>query len=1149
MEYRWTFRLLVTLVALAASTVRAEDVRKVHVREVKDVAGVKTQISDEIRVTGMEYASSAAPAVDGHVFIGWTASQGTLAARDRHGRARETVRYVPTDAMTLTAHYVVAAVDTVGDGVSDGLKLYWYGDLNHGAMSDTDGDGFTLAQEIAAGTNPLLPDRSVNGGVWMAEGTFCQYNPLGALPIVVRSEPEGALFETTTNYLARGQQLTTPAFDGGASAFSYWTVNGVRAADRRGRAHDSVTVTATGERMEVVAVTVANAAQRAQLYWYGTSQSLDSDTDGDGLTFEQELKAGTNPLLPDRTVVGGVFTGEGNLVSYNVSSARLLTVRSDPEGALFETVSEYVPIGQSVGTSIVRISGETFACWMTNGVRVVDRRGRAKDSFDFLMPAADVELVAVSVEDEEERAQLYWYGSPQALDSDTDGDGLTFRQELSGGTNPLLADRTLTGGVYWRSGAEVEVDLQREPTDPVDGPGGTNTVSYVGLEGAVNTNVTEFTTNDLPLVLGPVERAGWKFLGWTPNGGVIPVGTVTNVTFTANWEEIDEPPPAIVDEAATHVDVESGEEAPFAAAAAVYDGYLQDGETVVGSVQVKVAKGKKDKSGVFSAKVTATVRLVGEAKVLDFKGGVADAEGRVTEMTDKSGRKLMVSVGVNGLGGTLLRIGDGAPCLIDGTRNFFGGKTAEDKSAAAEAVRLYQGTYNAAFDGGTLSVTVDKRGRAKVTGTVDGNKVSATSPLLVGEGVAAIPVVIVKKVNLSFCLWLTEGGTVVVRGATTGASPLQMIAGRPDRIEVGAKFLIEDGGATGARVLPGLYADCLPDGVKVAQVGMEWVVANGAKAGKLVLLDKETGALDSAKSKFTDNTAGLKLAYKWKDGTFTGSFKAYAFENGKIKSYTANVTGVMIGRTGYGLATVKKIGSMTVTISKVDSPADAPDEPVGPDEDLVLGGVQLWENGPYWAECNVGATKPETSGYYFWWGDTVGCVRAGARWDAVDGSWSGFSFCEENCATFGKNDAQLQTEGVIDETGNLAAEYDAATAHLGAPWRMPTDAEFAALEENCTTTWTMRNGAYGRLVTGKGAYASHRIFLPAAGNGSLSNLNDFGSDGGYWSSTPDSGASGSAWRLAFNSSDFRRSQFRNRDRGRSVRPVRRPANESNGGSR
>ena len=27
-----------------------------------------------------------------------------------------------------------------------------------------------------------------------------------------------------------------------------------------------------------------------------------------------------------------------------------------------------------------------------------------------------------------------------------------------------------------------------------------------------------------------------------------------------------------------------------------------------------------------------------------------------------------------------------------------------------------------------------------------------------------------------------------------------------------------------------------------------------------------------------------------------------------------------------------------------------------------LGGVQLWAGGPYWAECNVGATKPEEYG-------------------------------------------------------------------------------------------------------------------------------------------------------------------------------------------
>ncbi len=55
-------------------------------------------------------------------------------------------------------------------------------------------------------------------------------------------------------------------------------------------------------------------------------------------------------------------------------------------------------------------------------------------------------------------------------------------------------------------------------------------------------------------------------------------------------------------------------------------------------------------------------------------------------------------------------------------------------------------------------------------------------------------------------------------------------------------------------------------------------------------------------------------------------------------------------------------------------------------------GVQLWSGGPYFAECNVGATKPEESGYYFWWGDTVGYKRNGNSWDAVDGSKTGFTF-------------------------------------------------------------------------------------------------------------------------------------------------------------
>ncbi len=212
-------------------------------------------------------------------------------------------------------------------------------------------------------------------------------------------------------------------------------------------------------------------------------------------------------------------------------------------------------------------------------------------------------------------------------------------------------------------------------------------------------------------------------------------------------------------------------------------------------------------------------------------------------------------------------------------------------------------------------------------------------------------------------------------------------------------------------------------------------------------------------------------------------------------------------------------------------------------------GVQLWENGPYWAECNVGATKPEEYGYYFWWGDTVGYTRSGGTW-TNDWYYSGVTwvsstgqqmssspFTSSSCQTYKKDNSTLLSEGWIDSTTNLVAAHDAATAHLGSPWRMPTSDEIQALVDNCNYEWTTRNGVNGYLVTGKGDYSDRSIFLPAAGIGLDSDLYDPGSYGFYWSSTRDSGDSVDAWGLDFNSSYFHR-DIDYRYGGQSVRPVR-----------
>ena len=142
--------------------------------------------------------------------------------------------------------------------------------------------------------------------------------------------------------------------------------------------------------------------------------------------------------------------------------------------------------------------------------------------------------------------------------------------------------------------------------------------------------------------------------------------------------------------------------------------------------------------------------------------------------------------------------------------------------------------------------------------------------------------------------------------------------------------------------------------------------------------------------------------------------------------------------------------------------------------DIDVNWVQLWDGGPKFAEYNVGAenNKPEDYGCLYGWGGTQ----------------------DKN-----KND---YNKGSVPLTG----DYDTATNLWGSNWRMPTQEEFHALPENVNCTWTENyngSGVNGWLCTGKGAYSSNSIFLPAAGffgGVIIMKQNDHGR---YWSSTPD----------------------------------------------
>jgi hypothetical protein len=201
-------------------------------------------------------------------------------------------------------------------------------------------------------------------------------------------------------------------------------------------------------------------------------------------------------------------------------------------------------------------------------------------------------------------------------------------------------------------------------------------------------------------------------------------------------------------------------------------------------------------------------------------------------------------------------------------------------------------------------------------------------------------------------------------------------------------------------------------------------------------------------------------------------------------------------------------------------------------------GVRLWEGGPEWAETNIGADTPADSGLYFWWGDTVGYRRENDAWVASDGSSTNYSFDFFGTPTVRMDTDALLSAGWITADGVLAPAHDAAQAHWGGTWRMPTKEELQALIDNCDWTWTTVDGVEGCEVRGRGNYGNASIFLPAAGWVDEQEPPIFAGMYGYiWSSVPDSTSTDYSWFLDYDSVGNVWA-YRARSEGLSIRPVR-----------
>lgn len=140
--------------------------------------------------------------------------------------------------------------------------------------------------------------------------------------------------------------------------------------------------------------------------------------------------------------------------------------------------------------------------------------------------------------------------------------------------------------------------------------------------------------------------------------------------------------------------------------------------------------------------------------------------------------------------------------------------------------------------------------------------------------------------------------------------------------------------------------------------------------------------------------------------------------------------------------------------------------------DIQVGIVQLWDNGPWFAEFNVGAKDVYDVGGYFTWGGVE----------------------DRDLSTFTMTQQDIQ-----------GTPKDAATVSWGSEWVMPSSKEIQALLDNCECLWyeggTSRLS--GLIFKGKNLYSQDSIFFPLTGNYTRENDVCFGEQWAmYWTSTP-----------------------------------------------
>ena len=129
--------------------------------------------------------------------------------------------------------------------------------------------------------------------------------------------------------------------------------------------------------------------------------------------------------------------------------------------------------------------------------------------------------------------------------------------------------------------------------------------------------------------------------------------------------------------------------------------------------------------------------------------------------------------------------------------------------------------------------------------------------------------------------------------------------------------------------------------------------------------------------------------------------------------------------------------------------------------DMINGHVYVeMGDGLKWANCNVGADKPEEVGALFAWGETT----PKATYSLDNYKW----YKDGNYTKYNSTDSRQI----------LSKEDDAATANWGGTWRTPTSNDIFKLLDYCKCTWDDARNGYV-LTSESPGYEGNSLFFPS----------------------------------------------------------------------